>query len=399
MFETLEMVPADPILGLTEAFNEDTNPEKINLGVGVYKDADGKTPIFSSVQKVEATILQKSSTKNYMPIGGDADYATAVQQLLFGKDHEIVTGGRAVTVHTPGGTGGLRLAGDFVHKLFPNAKIWVSDPTWANHAQVFQHAGLEVETYPYFDAASNGLAFDVMIAGLEKVPAGDVVLLHGCCHNPTGIDPDKAQWEAIADVAASKGWLPFVDFAYQGLGDGLESDGEGLSAMARPGAELLVSSSFSKNFGLYNERTGALSIVTGSSEDAARARSQVLICIRSNYSNPPAHGAAIVTKVLNDSGLYAQWESEVRDMRDRINQMRRLFVDTLERQGVKRDFSFIARQRGMFSFSGLKKDQVDRLREDYSIYIVGSGRINVAGMTEANMDRLCGAIAEVLETS
>ncbi len=398
MLETLEMAPPDPILGLTATFNEDPNPNKINLGVGVYKDAEGKTPIFRSAARAEARLLEEESTKNYLPISGGPDYAAAVQELLFGAEHEAVTSKRAATVHTPGGTGGLRVAGDFVHKLFPDAKIWVSDPTWANHANVFRHAGLAVETYPYFDAATNGLAFDAMLGALKKVPKGDVVLLHGCCHNPTGIDPTPEQWEEIAGVVDACGWIPLVDFAYQGLGDGLREDGTGLMALCRPGCELFVSSSFSKNFGLYNERVGALTVVTPSEEAAHVVLSQVMICIRANYSNPPAHGAAIVTTVLNDPELRADWDAEVKEMRDRINGMRTLFVDALERKGVKRDFSFIARQRGMFSFSGLNKEQVDALRKKYSIYIVGSGRINVAGITGANIDTLCEAIADVLKS-
>jgi aspartate/tyrosine/aromatic aminotransferase len=396
MFEKLEMGPADPILGLTAAFNEDSNPDKINLGVGVYKDSEGKTPIFNSVHKAEQILLEGAKTKSYLPIGGGPEYAAAVQELLYGAGHEVVTSKRAVTFHTPGGTGGLRVAGDAMHKLYPNAKIWVSDPTWANHGNIFKHAGMEVETYPYFDAETNGLAFETMMEALTNIPSGDVVLLHGCCHNPTGIDPTPDQWERIADVAADREWIPLVDFAYQGLGNGLEADGRGLMALSRPGAELFVSSSFSKNFGLYSERVGGLTAVTASAEVAAIVRSQILICIRANYSNPPEHGALIVTTILNNPELRKEWDGEVNAMRDRINEMRTSLVDGLETAGVKRDFSFIARQRGMFSFSGLNKAQVDALREKYSIYIVGSGRINVAGITPKNIDRLCKAIAEVL---
>ena len=318
---------------------------------------------------------------------------------MFGPEHEIVTGKRAATVHAPGGTGGLRVAGDFIHKLYPQARIWLSDPTWANHPNIYNHAGVAVETYPYFKKETNDLDFDTMRDALKSVPKGDVVLLHGCCHNPTGIDPTPGQWEEIADVAGARGWIPLVDFAYHGLGDGLEQDRRGLMAFCRSGAELMVSSSFSKNFGLYNERVGALTLVASSPEAASALMSQVMICIRANYSNPPAHGAAIVTEVLNDSGLRLQWEGEVAEMRNRINRMRALFVDTLERKGVRRDFSFIARQRGMFSFSGLDSRQVDALREEYAIYMVGSGRINVAGITEANVDYLCESIAAVLRQS
>ncbi len=399
MFETLEMAPADPILGLTAAYNEDTDPNRINLGVGEYKDGDGNTPVFKSVQNAETRILTRQTTKNYLPISGGPEYAAAVQALLFGPNHEIVTGKRAATVHAPGGTGGLRVAGDFVHKLFPNARIWLSDPTWANHPNVYRHAGVALETYPYLDKDTNGLDFPAMLDALRAVPEGDIVLLHGCCHNPTGIDPTPEQWAQIAAAAGASGWIPLVDLAYQGLGEGLEPDRQGLTALCRSGAELMVSSSYSKNFGLYNERVGALTLVASSPEAARALMSQVMICIRANYSNPPAHGAAIVTEVLNDSRLRRQWEGEVKEMRNRINRMRSLFVDTLERKGVRRDFSFIARQRGMFSFSGLNKEQVDALRERYSIYMVGSGRINVAGITEVNVDYLCDSIAAVLRAS
>ncbi len=399
MFDTLEMAPADPILGLTAAYNEDTSPNRINLGVGVYKDGEGNTPVFNSVKEAEARILDGQTTKDYLPISGGPEYAAAVQALLFGPEHEIATGKRAATVHAPGGTGGLRVAGDFIHKLYPQARIWLSDPTWANHPNIYNHAGVAVETYPYFKKETNDLDFDTMRDALKSVPKGDVVLLHGCCHNPTGIDPTPGQWEEIADVAGARGWIPLVDFAYHGLGDGLEQDRRGLMAFCRSDIELMVSSSFSKNFGLYNERVGALTLVASSPEAASVLMSQVMICIRANYSNPPAHGAAIVTEVLNDSGLRLQWEGEVAEMRNRINRMRALFVDTLERRGVRRDFSFIARQRGMFSFSGLDSRQVDTLREEYAIYMVGSGRINVAGITEANVDYLCESIAAVLRQS
>ena len=396
MFERLETAPPDAILGLTAAFNEDPNPAKINLSVGVYKDGSGKTPIFGSVRQAEERLLASEETKSYLPIGGGPDYAAAVQGLMFGTDHEVVTSGRAVTVHTPGGTGGLRLGADFINKLYPDSKIWVSEPTWANHPNVFKDAGIAVETYPYFDPATNGLDFEAMLDCLKQIPEGDVVLLHGCCHNPSGIDPSVEQWARIGDAAEVCGWIPLVDFAYQGLGDGLENDSQGLLAIVRPGCEMFVSSSFSKNFGLYNERVGALTLVAPSEAVAQVVKSQLLICIRTNYSNPPAHGAAIVTTILSDPQLRSEWEGEVRDMCDRINKMRSLFVETLKAKGVQRDFSFITKQKGMFSFSGLTPEQVEVLRDRYAIYIVGSGRINVAGMTEANMGPLCDAIAEVL---
>lgn len=399
MFETLQQAPPDPILGLTTAFNEDSNPNKINLGVGVYKDAEGNTPVFASVKTAEQRILASEDTKNYLTIGGDADYADAVQHLLFGADHEIVTSKRAITVQTPGGTGALRVAGDFIHQLFSSATLWLSDPTWANHPKVFGAAGVRINTYPYYDTEKNELDFDAFLKALGEVPAGDVVLLHGCCHNPTGMDPTPEQWSEIAHVVERQKLIPLVDFAYQGLGDGLDADGRGLQALTATGCEMFVASSFSKNFGLYRERIGALTLVTPDQDAAKVAQSHVLITIRTNYSNPPAHGSSIVTEVLKDPDLRAQWDNEVTEMRDRINGMRRLLVDTLDRKGVKRDFSFIARQRGMFSFSGLTPEQVDALREKHSIYVVKTGgRLNVAGIREENIDYLCESIADVLST-
>ncbi|HNR36779.1 MAG TPA: amino acid aminotransferase [Candidatus Hydrogenedentes bacterium] len=396
MFESIEMAPPDPILGLTDAFMKDTRPGKINLGVGVYKDESGKTPIFASVKRAEERILGEETTKSYLPIPGSPAYGAAVQDMVFGPDHPIVADKRAVTAHTPGGTGALRVAGDFIKANLNTNRIWISSPTWENHRGVFQAAGLEVETYPYYDADGKRLAFDAMMSALESVPAGEIVLLHACCHNPTGMDPDAEQWKSIADVAARRRFLPFFDFAYQGLGDGLEQDAAGLRIVADAVDEFIVASSFAKNFGLYNERAGALTLVARSGAEAQRAFSQLKLRIRTNYSNPPSHGGAIVTTVLNDPELRALWEGEVRAMCDRIRGMRALFVETLKAKGVDRDFSFITRQRGMFSFSGLTKDQVDALRERYGIYIVASGRINVAAMTPSNMEPLCSAVADVL---
>ena len=396
MFDAIEMAPADPIMGLTEEFKKDPNPEKVNLGVGVYQDENGTTPVLDCVKRAEKIILRDETTKNYLSMHGSEEYGSAVRELIFGAGHEVIAAGRATTAHTPGGTGGLRVAGEFVKKLFPEARIWVSDPTWANHAQVFAAAGLEVAKYPYRDPETNGIDFEAMLAALADVPAGDVVLLHGCCHNPTGIDPTPDQWARIADVVKDRNILPLVDFAYHGLADGIRKDTAGIQTLCRPGCEMLIASSFSKNFGLYRERVGALTVVAGSADAAGRALSHVKKVVRANYSNPPSHGAAIVTTVLGDGELCAQWTEEVRAMRERINGMRELLVETLRAKGVDRDFSFITRQRGMFSFSGLTKEQVDALRQKYSIYIVGSGRINVAGMTPANMDRICTAIADVL---
>lgn len=395
MFESLQPAPADPILGLSEAFKKDPHPDKINLGVGVYKDAQGNTPIFTSVKQAEERILAAQTSKSYLAIEGAPEYGAVVQELLLGREHEIITAERAVTSQTPGGTGALRVAADFIHAMFPTAQIWLSDPTWANHPKVFEAAGVEVNTYPYFDAATNELNFEAMLKTLEKIPHGDVILLHGCCHNPSGVDPNPEQWQRIAGIIEARRLLPLVDFAYQGLGAGLKEDAAGLLSLCRPGAELLIASSFSKNFGLYNERVGALTLVGSSPEAAATALGHIKICVRSNYSNPPAHGAALVTTVLRDPALRSRWHGEVAAMRDRINGMRQLFVAKLKAKGVERDFSFITRQRGMFSFSGLAAQQVEDLRKRHAIYIVGSGRINVAGITEDNIDTLCNGLADV----
>jgi len=396
IFEALPVAPADPILGLTEAFNKDPNPNKINLSVGVYKDAEGKTPVFRSVKRAEERILQRETSKDYMPIQGSAEYARVVQELVFGAGHAALAEKRVATAHTPGGTGALRVAGDFIKQMLPGRTVWLSNPTWPNHPNVFKAAGLPIDTYPYFDAAANALDFDAMTAKLKTLPEGDIVLLHGCCHNPTGIDPTPEQWQIIGDILDARKLLPLIDFAYQGLGDGLEEDAAGVRALCRPGREMFICSSFSKNFGLYNERVGALTVVAANEAGAQIALSQLKACIRANYSNPPAHGASIITTVLNDPDLRAEWEAEVAAMRDRINGMRALFVDTLKAKGVQRDFSFLKRQRGMFSFSGLTKEQVETLRQKFAIYILGSGRINVAGMTQGNMGPLCDAIADVL---
>jgi len=396
MFNTVEMAPSDPILGLTDAFNADPNPEKINLSVGVYKDADGKTLVLDSVKKAQHKILGTEITKSYKPIQGDPAYGKVVQAMLFGADHEILDAGRIVTAHTPGGTGALRVAGDLVKKIKPTASIWLSDPTWANHPNIFNAAGLELKAYPYFNAETNGLAFGSMINAIKQIPQGDVILLHGCCHNPTGVDPTPEQWRQIGLILAERGVLPLLDFAYQGFGDGLKEDAAGLRIIAEICPEMLICSSFSKNFSLYNERVGAVSAIARDREQAQAVLSQVKQVIRSNYSNPPAHGAAIITTILSDPALTAQWEQELAAMRDRIRDMREAFVAELAAAGINADYGFIANQRGMFSFSGLTKSQVGKLREQYSIYIVGSGRINVAGMNQNNLPILCKAIASVI---
>jgi aspartate/tyrosine/aromatic aminotransferase len=397
MFERLEMAPPDPILGLEEAFKRDPNPAKINLGVGVYQDDDGRTPIFNSVKRAEEHILRDETSKSYLAIDGTPEYAAVVQKLIFGRSHPILADGLTATAHTPGGTGGLRIAADFLKRANPEATVWVSQPTWPNHPNVFRAAGLRVEIYPYFDAAANELAFEEMSSTLGRLPAGDVVVFHGSCHNPTGIDPSPEQWARFAEIVEDRQLLPLVDFAYQGLAEGISEDAGGVRTLCRPGREMLIASSFSKNFGLYNERTGALTLVAGSRAAAQASLSHIKQVIRANYSNPPAHGAKIVATILQSSELSAEWEAEVAAMRGRIWAMRRRFVSGLVGAGVTRDFSFIERQHGMFSFTGLTKEHVRRLREEYSIYMVESGRVNVAGMTEANLSTLCGAIAAVLQ--
>ncbi|MEW4455268.1 amino acid aminotransferase [Bremerella sp. JC817] len=396
MFQQVQTAPPDSILGLNEAFRNDPNPEKINLSVGVYKDEKGVTPVLKCVKEAEKRLLENENTKSYLPIDGRPGYTKAVRELLFGADHEVLTSNRAVTVQSPGGTGALRVAGDFLADSFPGRALWLSQPTWPNHPNIFTAAGVPLKTYPYFDKATNGLAFDAMMDALKGATKGDIVLLHGCCHNPTGIDPTPEQWKAIGDLIQENELLPLLDFAYQGFGDGLAEDAGGLRELARPGQEMLICSSFSKNFGLYNERVGALTAIAGTEEEAAAVLSQMKKVIRSNYSNPPTHGAAVVETVLTDGSLNTMWEEELAHMRNRINGIRKLFVDKISACGIDQDFSFIQNQKGMFSFSGLNQMQVDQLRNDMSIYIVGSGRINVAGISEANVDRLCEGIKRVI---
>ena len=396
MFEQVSMAPADPILGLTDAFKKDVRTDKINLGVGIYKNEMGQTPILATVKEAEKRLLAEETTKSYLTIEGIAAYGDAVQTLLFGANAEIITSKRARTAQVPGGTGALRTGADFAVSKLGIKKIWVSNPTWANHGNVFKTSGLEVVTYDYYNAETKDLDFDAMVASLQSVEAGDMVLFHGCCHNPTGIDPTQAQWEILAKLIAELGAIPFFDFAYQGFGHGVEEDAQGLRTFAKYNKELLIANSFSKNFGLYNERVGGITLVAEDSDIADSAFSQVKAGIRSNYSNPPCHGAAIVTTILNDAELYKQWVEEVAEMRNRIQEMRELFVATLKEKGVKGDFSFISRQLGMFSFSGLTVEQVNRLKEEFAVYIVGSGRISVAGMTKNNMQPLCDALAKVI---
>ncbi|BCU91170.1 aminotransferase [Yersinia pseudotuberculosis] len=396
MFEKITAAPADPILGLTDIFRADDRAHKINLGIGVYKDETGKTPVLTSVKKAEQYLLENEATKNYLGIDGLPVFASCTQELLFGANSAIIADKRARTAQTPGGTGGLRIAADFIAHQTSAKRVWVSNPSWPNHKNVFEAAGLEVVEYAYYDATNHALDFDGLLNSLSEAQAGDVVLFHGCCHNPTGIDPTEAQWSQLAELSVAKGWLPLFDFAYQGFAKGLEEDAQGLRIFAATHQELIVCSSYSKNFGLYNERVGACTLVAADSNVADTAFSQVKAVIRANYSNPPAHGASVVATILSNAALRAIWEQELTDMRQRIQRMRQLFVNTLQEKGAQQDFSFIINQNGMFSFSGLTKEQVLRLRDEFAVYAVNSGRVNVAGMTPDNMAPLCEAIVAVL---
>ncbi len=391
MWNKVTPAPEDAILGLTEAFKKDPRFAKINLGVGVYKDEEGHTPILDSVRAAEKLIFEKENTKSYMPIAGEKPYGEEVQKMIFGALCE-----RSATIHTPGGTGALRVAADLLAK-FSGKTIWVSNPTWANHNNIFEAAGLTVKTYPYYDAATKDLDADGFFTALEKIPAGDNVLLHACCHNPSGVDLSAAQWKKVAQIAQKNGWFALVDFAYQGLGDGLEADRVGVEALLSSGIEFFIASSFSKNFGLYRDRTGALTAVAATPADAETAMSHMMATARVLYSNPPAHGGMIVTTILRDKELCRLWRSELDAMRDRIAQARAALAQGLTERGVPMDCSFMTKQKGMFSFSGLTKDQVKFLREEKAVYIVGSGRINVAGLTPGNMGFVCDVVAEAMK--
>lgn len=396
MFEHIKAAPADPILGLGEAFKAETRNPKINLGIGVYKDAHGNTPIMKAVKTAEGRLFELETSKNYLAIDGVAEFNLHTKELLFGKDSDIVKTVRAKTVQSLGGTGALRIAAEFVKRQTKAQNVWISNPTWPNHNAIFNAVGITIREYRWYDAERKALDWDNLIADLSQAGEGDVVLLHGCCHNPTGIDPTPEQWKILADMSAEKGWLPLFDFAYQGLANGLEEDAIGLRTFAANHKELLVASSYSKNFGLYNERVGAFTLVAETEEIAAVALTQVKSIIRTLYSNPASHGAATVSFVLDDPKLRAEWEEELAEMRDRIKLMRHKFVELLKEYGAEQDFSFIIEQNGMFSFSGLTAEQVDRLKDEFAIYAVRSGRINVAGITEDNIRYLCESIVKVL---
>ncbi|MFK8112471.1 MAG: amino acid aminotransferase [Rubripirellula sp.] len=394
LFQDISIAPPDAILGLTEAFAADTNPNKMNLSVGVYKDASGQTPILRCVKEAEQRLVETESTKGYLPIDGLPDYRQHIRKLVFG-DH--IEPERIAVAQTPGGTGALRVAAGFLTTQL-SLKIWIPNPTWANHAAVFAAEGLAMDSYRYLGDDKTKLDFEGLIDDLKnKTSIGDAVLLHACCHNPTGIDPTSDQWKEIAAVCAQKHLLPVIDFAYQGFGEGLQEDTGSIRTILNVCKEALVCNSFSKNFGLYSERVGGLSIVTSDAATATAVQSQIKKVVRSNYSNPPRHGAAIVATVLDDAGLTEMWHEELAEMRTRIKRLRESFVTTMKTSGKGHDFSFLLPQNGMFSFSGLNKMQVDELKSKHSIYIVGSGRINVAGMSEDRMDQFCEAVADVME--
>ncbi|UYG01383.1 MULTISPECIES: aromatic amino acid transaminase [unclassified Halomonas] len=396
MFEHIERVPGDAILGLIDAFKKDTNPQKVDLGVGVYRDANGNTPIMRAVKEAEARLLNNETTKTYIGSHGAPAYGEAVLPIVLGENSSVLSQKRASATQSPGGTGALRLAADFIAGQMPGKGIWVSDPTWPNHHGIFTSAGIELHKYPYVDP-DNRLDFEGMVNALKKIPEGDVVVLHACCHNPTGFDLSQAQWQEVLEIVKERKLLPLVDFAYQGFGEGLEEDAYGVRLLAENLDEVIITSSCSKNFGIYCERTGALILVAKDEEQMENVRSQVAIVARENYSNPPAHGGAIVSEILHDPELCQMWREELTEMRDRINTLRRDFVEALRPYGLADKYACVAEQRGMFSYTGLTPEQVDRLRDEFGIYMVRSGRANVAGFSQENLPYLAKAIAAVNE--
>ncbi|MEY4301618.1 MAG: Aromatic-amino-acid aminotransferase [Pseudomonadota bacterium] len=396
LFTAVEMAPRDPILGLNEQFAADTNPNKVNLGVGVYFDDNGKLPLLECVQSAEKAMMDKPTARGYLPIDGIAAYDAAVKSLVFGSDSEPVKSGRVATVQGIGGTGGLKIGADFLKKISPNAKVMISDPSWENHRALFTNAGFQVDSYTYYDAEKRGVNFEGMLASLNAAAAGTIVVLHACCHNPTGYDITPAQWDQVIAVVKAKTLTPFLDMAYQGFGHGIQEDGAVIGKFVSAGLNFLVSTSFSKSFSLYGERVGALSVVCTDKEECGRVLSQLKIVIRTNYSNPPIHGGAVVAAVLANPEWRATWEKELSEMRLRIKAMRQKLVDGLKAAGVKQDMSFITTQIGMFSYSGLNKDQMVRLRSEFGVYGTDTGRMCVAALNSKNIDYVCQAIAKVV---
>lgn len=396
MFEQLSSLPPDPILGLLATYRTDDNPNKIDLGVGVYKDESGHTPVLQAVKEAETRLLQSEETKAYIGPAGAPGFNTAMQELVLGAEHPALLAGRVRSAQTPGGCGALRVLAEFVNRARPGATIWVSDPTWANHVPLLGNAGLEIKSYPYYDRASATLQFDQMVDTLQNVGEGDLVLLHACCHNPCGADLSREQWKVIVEMAQKQGFTPYIDMAYQGFGDGLDDDAWGLRLMAESVPEMLVAASCSKNFGLYRERVGLAMGIYNDTAAADRGQSQMLNAIRGNYSMPPSHGAAIVESILTDASLRANWEAELTEMRERINGLRAGVVESLAAAGAAGDFGFIQRQKGMFSFLGINAEQVQRLQKEFSIYMVDSSRISIAGLSQGNMEYFSKAVASIL---
>ena len=396
LFTAVEMAPRDPILGLNEQFASDNNPNKVNLGVGVYFDDNGKLPLLQCVQAAEKAMMDKPTARGYLPIDGIAAYDAAVKSLVFGADSEPVSYGRVATVQGIGGTGGLKIGADFLKKISPNAKVLISDPSWENHRALFTNAGFQVDTYAYYDTEKRGVNFDGMLASLNAATAGTIVILHACCHNPTGYDITAAQWDQVISVVKAKNLTAFLDMAYQGFGHGITEDGAVIAKFVAAGLNFFVSTSFSKSFSLYGERVGALSVVCADKEECGRVLSQLKIVIRTNYSNPPIHGGAVVAAVLANPEWRATWEKELGEMRVRIKAMRQKLVDGLKAAGVKQDMSFITTQIGMFSYSGLNKDQMVRLRSEFGVYGTDTGRMCVAALNSKNIDYVCQSIAKVM---
>jgi aspartate aminotransferase len=397
VFETLKPLPPDAILGIMTLFRADPHPGKIDLSVGVYQDEQGRTPVLASVKLAEKAILDKQESKTYVAIAGNAGFNKGVEEILYGKDHPALKAGRVATVQTPGGSGGLSVAGHLVARAKAGAKVYVSDPTWPNHQPLLKVAGLQLDTYPYYDYAKHRVDFEPMLARLDKASAGELVLIHGCCHNPCGADLSEEQWQALTQLCERRGLVPFIDIAYQGLAEGLDEDAYGVRLMAQKLPEVVVVTSCSKNLGLYRERVGAASVVSANSEAAKLAAANLANVARGIYSMPPDHGAAIVGHILADAALRAQWIEELAAMRSRLNGLRKLLVDKLAARKTPMDFSFIARERGMFSFLGITKEQVIRLREEFHVYMVESSRINIAGINHGNVERVADSIAAVLK--
>jgi aromatic-amino-acid transaminase len=392
----VEMAPRDPILGVTEAFNADPRPGKVNLGVGIYYDDSGKIPLLECVRRAERQLAQDSPPRGYLPIDGLPEYDRAVQALVLGADSPAIKARRVVTVQALGGTGGLKVGADFLRRIDAGAEVWISDPSWENHRALFEGAGFTVNSYPYYDTGNHGVRFGAMLDALRGLRAGTIVVLHACCHNPTGVDITRSQWGEVIEVAKARSLIPFLDIAYQGFGDGIDADAEPVRRFAEAGIPLFVSNSFSKSFSLYGERVGALSVVAATQDEAGRVLSQLKRIVRANYSNPPTHGGKIVATVLSSDALRGRWEAELAHMRERIRDMRNQLVERIQARVPGADFSFVVRQRGMFSYSGLSKDQVRRLREEFAVYAVDTGRICVAALNSRNIDYVADAIARVI---